>query len=102
MPIKKDNTKEFLSGVNKEVNAGIVKATLLVERSAKELCPVETGTLRRSITHEIQGNYAIVGTNVEYAPHVELGTVNWPGGKPFLRPALEANLKEIRRLLKAK
>ena len=50
------------------------KACLLVENDAKTKCPVDTGQLRQSITHEIDGNIGIVGTNVEYAPYVEYGT----------------------------
>lgn len=100
MPISKDNTKKFMEIAGQKVHRGLVQATLLVERDAKILCPVKTGTLKRSITHEfLEENFAIVGSNVEYASHVELGTVNWPGGKPFLRPALHKNLEEIKRLL---
>ncbi len=57
-----------------------------IERKAKIKCPVDTGRLRTSITIEFGKLYAIVGTNVEYAPHVEYGTSKW-SGKPFLRPA---------------
>jgi phage gpG-like protein len=74
----------------------------MVERVAKILCPVRTGTLKRSITHKFVGkNDAQVGSNIEYAPHVELGTVKW-SGKPFLRPALHQCLPDIKRLLGAK
>jgi phage gpG-like protein len=53
-----------------------------------------TGRLRSSITWEIGedelGVYADIGSNVEYARFVELGTVNMPGGYPYLLPALSA------------
>lgn len=62
---------------------------LTVERKAKQLCPVRTGTLRRSITHEAIKDGTRVGTNVEYGIYVELGSKRW-AGKPFLRPALES------------
>ena len=73
---------------------------------------VQTGRLRSSITHGLGedelGLYCDIGTNVEYAPYVELGHPNtahvYPrrGGGfgyvsdrptkpyPFLRPALKA------------
>jgi len=102
MGITKDNTDKFFKEVGSKVSANLKTATLLVERDAKILCPVKTGTLKRSITHEfISDTKAQVGTNVEYAPFVELGTSKW-AGKPFLRPALAKNLKAIRRLFKAK
>ena len=32
------------------------------------------GTLRNSITHTVDGDTVAIGSNVEYAPYVELGT----------------------------
>lgn len=99
------------------------KACLLVENDAKRKCPVDTGQLRASITHEVEGQTGIVGTNVEYAPYVEYGTgihardgngrqtpwsyqradgkwITTKGQKPqaFLEPALLENENEIFRL----
>jgi len=79
----------------------LTRATLLVERTAKQLCPVKTGTLKRSVFHKIEKTIAYVGSNVSYAPFVEMGTRKW-SGKPFLRPALEANRTEIERLFNSK
>lgn len=93
------------------------KACLLVENEAKRNCPVDTGWLRQSIKHRIEGSTGIVGTNVEYAPYVEYGTgkhalggngrktpwayidqktgeLIWTAGsraQPFLEPALLDN-----------
>lgn len=57
---------------------GMRGATLLVQRDAKRLAPVDTGRLRASITPEIRqrGNtvQGVVGTNVVYAPPVEFGS----------------------------
>lgn len=50
------------------------KACILVENDAKINCPVDSGQLRASITHEVRDKTGIVGTNVEYAPYVEYGT----------------------------
>ena len=48
-----------------------------VEATAKHLAPVDTGTLRRSITNEARpfaaGVRVLVGTAVPYAPDIELG-----------------------------
>ena len=35
---------------------------------------VDTGRLRNSISHSVDGEAAYIGTNVEYAPYLELGT----------------------------
>ncbi len=64
------------------------------EDYAKDLCPVRTGRLKNSITHEqYDEDTEIVGTNVEYAPFVELGT----HGRPpvhYLRRAVENHRPE--------
>lgn len=103
--------------------AGMRRATLLVQASAKRKAPVDTGRLRASITPEVQtradGVVGIVGSNVKYAPFVELGTRRhfvpgryigtWArrhglpeGGlvvsgkaQPFLQPAFEENAERI-------
>lgn len=53
-------------------------ATLLVIRDAKINAPVDTGRLRASITPEVSADAeevrGVVGSNVTYAPFVELGT----------------------------
>lgn len=94
----------------------------IVERSAKQKCPVDDGTLRRSITSKVEGLQGIVFTPLEYAPYVEYGTglfaqgegggrtdVPWhyqdeegvwhstKGQKPqpFMQPALDENRTEI-------
>lgn len=53
-------------------------SVLLLERDAKEECPVDTGALRRSITSEVtSSDKRVTGrvfTPVEYAPWVHYGT----------------------------
>lgn len=60
------------------------KCGLAAEGYAKLLCPVDTGNLRNSITHQVQPSEPAVyiGTNSEYGPYVELGTGKYyPGGR---------------------
>lgn len=69
------------------------------ETYAKRLCPVDTGRLRNSITHQQYDDHTeVVGTNVEYAPYVELGTSRM-GAKPFLRPAAEGHTAEYKAII---
>lgn len=58
-----------------------------IAADARIACPVDTGRLRDSIEHEVQGDAVRVGTNVEYAVYVEEGT-RYMNAEPFLRPAL--------------
>lgn len=86
------------------------------ESYAKQLCPVDTGNLRNSITHQrVNETTEAIGTNVEYAPYVELGHHQEPGryvpaigkrlkasfvpGKPFLRPAAEDHGPEYMQII---
>lgn len=68
---------ENLADIN-EYKQRLGKACALVERSAKEKAPKDTGALRRSITsavYEEQGELVgVVFTPLEYAPYVEYGT----------------------------
>jgi len=45
-----------------------------------------TGNLRNSISHAEDDDSAYIGTNIKYAPFVELGTSRM-NPRPFLRPA---------------
>lgn len=88
---------------------------------------IRTGNLRNSITHKVEqeenATTAIVGSAVEYAPYVELGTGiyadmggrqtpwkyqdkngNWHTtrgmpARPYLRPALENHIKDYQDVL---
>lgn len=99
------------------------------ETYAKLGCPVDTGLLRNSITHGLnggktsiksytdnsggkageyngnintggreKGTAVVVGTNVEYAPFVELGTRK-VDPRPFLRPAIEEHIDEYKQVI---
>ena len=100
-----------------------------IEGHAVELCPADTGLLRNSITFALGGEAprktvyyddkmeqvgqydgeapddeeheitVYVGTNVQYAPYNELGTVKMTA-RPFIRPAMEDNQREIEQILK--
>ncbi len=99
MTIKDDRTNKVFGAAKSQVERALMNAALLVERDAKELVPVDTGTLKRSITHEVTASTAFVGSNIEYAPHVELGTKKTPA-RSFLRQALLNNKKAIAQLFK--
>ncbi|MFN3621260.1 MAG: HK97-gp10 family putative phage morphogenesis protein [Nitrososphaerales archaeon] len=63
----------------------------------KRLAPVRTGRLRNSIRILERGrDYAVVGSDVEYAPFVEYGTRRI-SPRPYLRPAVEKAVDAVDR-----
>ena len=102
----------------KQLDAAVAKSLMVVglqaEGYAKLLCPVDTGNLRNSITHETDGATAVIGTNVEYAAHVEYGHTQEVGryvpaigkrlkapfvaARPYLRPAVEDHVDEYKQI----
>lgn len=98
--VKVDNTKEVKQGIEAAVARGLESIALLAEGYAKQKCPVDTGRLRNSITHVTDDSAAYIGTNVEYAPYVELGTSKQKP-QPFLRPAAADHAKQYRAILEA-
>jgi len=69
------------------------KLGIRVQRHAVRNCPVDTGRLRASIAEELgedsRGLVERIGTNVNYAKHVEFGTSRMRA-QPFLRPAIKS------------
>ena len=79
------------------------RKTIIHRASAPGMPPaVDTGRLRASIYGKVKmlGSEVVgaIGTNVEYAPHLEFGTARM-APRPFLRRAIEKKKKEILRLL---
>ena len=97
-----DNTELFLSAYEKALRNGLEAIGMTAETHAKKECPVDTGRLRNSITNAVETNEKAVyiGTNVEYAPYVELGTSRQKA-QPFLKPAATQHTAEYERILKA-
>ncbi len=88
---------KVMKSIEEAINKALEASALLVEGTAKNLAPVDTGYLRNSITHEVEGKEARVGATAEYAGFVELGTSK-QAAQPFLNPALEQNKRNIKRI----
>lgn len=94
----KDNTEEVLSALDKAIEQGLEAIGLSAEGHAKKETPVDTGRLRNSISHAVDDKAAYIGTNVEYAPYVELGAQGRKG-KHMLQRAATEHTAEYKRLL---
>ena len=96
--------QEVLSAEQKARNKALEIIGGKAESYAKKLCPVDTGRLRNSITHQQMDEHTeMIGTNVEYAPYVELGHHTSGGtfvaGKHFLRSAAEGHSAEYKQII---
>lgn len=99
LQVNEDNTDAAVTGISVAVSSALEKIGLMAEGYAKKKCPVDTGNLRNSITHQVDGDAVYIGTNVEYAPYVELGTSRQKA-QPFLRPAASEHGAQYRQVLK--
>jgi len=65
----------------------------------------KSGTLGRSVTHEVEktshGVVGRVGTNITYAVPLEFGTSKM-AARPFMRPGLERNKSKIAKIIARK
>lgn len=120
-----DHSAEVLEALDAAVGRALEKCGLVAERHAKKLCPVDTGDLRKSITHTvIDGEKAAyIGTNSEYGVYVECGTgIYYPGGrqtpcvhqdakgnwhlthgqraKPYIKPAVADHAEQYQKIIK--
>jgi len=96
-------TDKVVTEYNTRLKQAMYEAVLLLETEAKEKAPVDTGRLRGSITGvvlDLTGDLieGRVGTNVEYAATVELGSSN-QAAQPYLRPALRNKFDEVVEIL---
>lgn len=132
--VDKNNSEEVERALGHAIERALTMIGMKVEYYAKHLCPVGTsestgkkgyrgGTLRNSITYQVdtKAEEVAIGSNVEYAPYVELGTgpyFNTPpqweqfGSKkgssirrsyvkprPYLRPAIEEHIDLYKRII---
>lgn len=99
-----DNSEQVLNEFRIKALRGAEAIGKAAEAHAKAECPVDTGRLRNSISHNVVDNDGIyIGTNVEYAPYVEfIDRYNHPVGKAhFLRDAATNHSEEYKKIMQA-
>ena len=130
--ITENNKDAILDGLLQAKEIIHEKIGIDAEKYAKALCPVGTpestgkkgyrgSTLRNSITHKSDDEKVVIGSDVEYAPYVELGTgpyfqppPEWeefdsPKGsgdghsyvhpRPYLKPAIMDHLSDFAKII---
>jgi hypothetical protein len=69
-----DNSGEILRALEEKKKAALEGVGIQAEGFTKRSTPVDLGTLRNSMTHAVRGDDVYIGSNIPYAPFVELGT----------------------------
>ena len=82
-----DNTDEYLQLYEQAIDRALERCGMQAESYALDLVPVDTSALKQSITHKVDETEksVYIGTDMEYAPYVELGTgiyAEGGGGRP--------------------
>lgn len=95
-----DNTDATKAAIHNALLKGLEMVGLKAEGYAKLKCPTDTGRLKNSITHRTDDEAAYIGTNVEYAPYVEMGTVKM-AARPYLKPAATEHTSEYADMIKS-
>ena len=125
--VSDNNTSKVLQIERDTLRKVLTAWGIMAQGYATEYCPKDTGNLSQSIDYGlIEDNMEMqVGTNVEYAPYVELGTgiyaeegngrktpwvykdtegkwhrTSGMKAQPYLRPALEKHLSEYEDILR--
>lgn len=97
-----DHSPKVRAAVESQIKLALNLMGEVVEGYAKEDCPVDTGNLRNSLTHELgtasNEPACYVGSNVEYAPYVEFGERyhHEVGKAHFLRDGAQNHIDELR------
>ena len=66
----KDNSQQILTALEKGKRNALTAIGASAETYAKQETPVDTGRLRNSISHTVDGEATYIGSNVEYAAFV--------------------------------
>ena len=73
-----DNSEQVLAAMEKGKRNALTAIGSSAETHTKDNITaddlIDTGRLRNSISYAVDGEAAYIGTNVEYAPYLELGT----------------------------
>ena len=96
--IEANNIEKIKAACADQVSAALEAIGMQAENYAKLLCPVDTGNLRNSITHQQENeNTEVIGSAVEYAAYVEMGTRKTKA-QPYLEPAVKNHIDEYKRM----
>ncbi len=86
-----DNTDNILREVARKTSAALGEIAPVIVKTAQRIVVKKSGDLGNSIIAEVSDSKIVVGSPLDYAAKIE-------ANKPYLRPALEATKRQIRRI----
>ena len=93
--VKVNNVDAVLADTQRKKETALIKCGAAWESYAKQGAPVDTGRLRNSLHHEMEGEDTVdIGSDVEYAIYQELGTSRGIKEKRFLTNAGKLHIDE--------
>ena len=97
---RENNTPKVLGELRSDIEKALEEIGIEAEGDCKQVTPVDTGRLRNSVTHIVNGGekYVAVGTNVEYGRYVHEGTSR-QHAQPFLTRPVQTNKDKYRKIL---
>lgn len=96
-----DNSNVILSALKGEaMQRALERIGMQAEGYAKDLCPVDTGRLRNSISYsvDVAEQTAYVGANTEYAEVVETGSRKQQA-QPYIKPSVTDHIQTYKSIL---
>lgn len=104
LKVIRDNSQRAIEELGGAIARALEEIGIEAEGDAKELCPVDTGRLRNSITHAVVAGSepcVVIGTNVEYAEIVEMNEKarHKNGQAHYLRDGVTRNVDKYRKIL---
>jgi len=100
--VNKDDSGKTINEAQEALDRALERIGIEAEGQAKlyltESGAVDTGRLRGSVSHVTQPRAVTIGTNVEYAPYIELGTYKM-AARPYLSPAIKNHLDRYKQII---
>lgn len=100
--IRKDNSDAIKAALDDAVVRCLtilgMKAEGYAKKNITQMKAVDTGNLRNSITFQVGEDEVLIGTNVEYATYVELGTRRMRA-RPYLTRAILDHADEYKSII---
>jgi phage gpG-like protein len=96
--ITRNNIPEIESKIKHATRRGYYAIGVRAVRNIGYLTPVDSGTLKSSLTFQDYDDHVIVGTNVKYAIYQEMGTKKMRAankGKGYFRIAIRHSMKDF-------